>query len=573
MTDPEDQAARVPRRAFLRGAGVLGALVGVAGAAYGIDDLLTPSPHRAAKRRRPAAVHNRSAADLVEIATLPSGTKVPTASWVSEENAHPGTLDWIVTGVQSPRSIEGFASQVSATVGDTVTLFVNTVARSFHVEAYRMGYYQGLGARLVWRSDDYAGTAQPPPAVAPGVHTVSCPWTESATVKIGSDWPPGAYLLKLVGSGGQQQFVPLCIRDDLSHAAFVVQHSVTTWQAYNLWGGFSLYYGAANGIPTFLQTETNGKNFADRARIVSFDRPYCHDWAQGASDFMGNEFPLVYDMERLGLDVTYRTDVDLHQDPLNLLQHQALLSLGHDEYWSLAMREAATTARDSGVNLAFLGANACYRPIRFADSPLGSNRLQICYKSAAEDPLNGVDDSLVTPVTWDSTPTDWAESQLIGAMYQDVGAEADLVVGDPSSWLWSGTALREGQALSKVVVGEYDRYDPAYPSPGNVEILAHSPVANRGPGRFSDVTWYTAPGGGGVLDTGTASWVNRLANSAAIPSGVFHAPVPGVTEPLLRAMENVYSVLGLGPGATRAPSTSNATGESVASVPPASPTA
>ena len=77
----------------------------------------------------------------------------------------------------------------------------------------------------------------------PGIGTVTCPWSPTLTLNITKDWLPGCYLLKLVGDGGEEQFVPLTIRDDTSMASYVLQNSVTTWQAYNLWGSYSLYYG------------------------------------------------------------------------------------------------------------------------------------------------------------------------------------------------------------------------------------------------------------------------------------------------------------------------------------------
>ena len=85
--------------------------------------------------------------------------------------------------------------------------------------------------------------SQAAPVVAPGIGTVTCPWSPTLTLNITKDWLPGCYLLKLVGDGGEEQFVPLTIRDDASTAAYVLQNSVTTWQAYNLWGSYSLYYG------------------------------------------------------------------------------------------------------------------------------------------------------------------------------------------------------------------------------------------------------------------------------------------------------------------------------------------
>ena len=481
------------------------------------------------------------------------GVPLPTSQGIVAENAKPGHL-WWVTSPQAAGDIEGYASQVSAVAGDTVTLFVNTRAASFHVEAYRMGYYGGVGGRLVWQSAEVAGGRQPPPTLMAFTNTIECHWTPSLTVPVDGQWPPGAYLLKLVGATGEQQFVPLCVRDDASRAAFVIQHSVSTWQAYNRWGGYSLYYGNRNGALSYTHNPT-GATFADRSRIVSYDRPYDHDWASGAADFVGNEFPLIYQAEQLGLDVTYWTDVDLHARPELLGSHRALISLGHDEYWSAEMRDGATQAVASGVNLAFLGANACYRQVRFEPSPLGVDRHQVCYKSAAEDPMSRVDPALVT-VNWPQPPVSRPEAQLIGSTYQDIGAHADMVVTDTSSWALAGVDLPIDHRLPGAVQGEFDRYVPQGGGPANLDVIAHSVVPNRG-GNYSDVTWYTAPGGGGVFATGNASWVGQLSDSPLVPPNVVPAAAPGVTAPLLRIMQNVYSVIGSGPASLTHPSQGN----------------
>jgi hypothetical protein len=96
-------------------------------------------------------------------------------------------------------------------VGQTLTLYVSTHAASFHVEAYRMGYYQGLGGRLIWRSAQIPGLVQNPCPVTAGVNMVECSWRPSLHAAITADWVQGQYLLKLVGSGGQQSFVPLTV--------------------------------------------------------------------------------------------------------------------------------------------------------------------------------------------------------------------------------------------------------------------------------------------------------------------------------------------------------------------------
>jgi len=282
-----------------------------------------------------------------------------------------------------------------------------------------------------------------------------------------------------------------------SRAALLVQNAVTTWQAYNLWGGFDLYQGP-------------GGAFSTRSRVVSFDRPYGQA-GQGAGDFLGNEYPLVRLVESLGLDVTYWTDVDLHERPAWLRRHRALVSLGHDEYWSTAMRGGAEVARDRGVNLAFLGANAVFRHIRLAPSPLGADREEINYKpqSARSDPAWRTDPKEVT-TDWREPPLDDPESTLLGDLYECNPVDAAGVVVDPSAWVLAGTGVQPGTRLPGLIGPEYDRVQAGAPRPAGVELLLHSPLRCRGHASLADVTYYTAQSGAGVFDTGTSSWVCQL---------------------------------------------------------------
>jgi hypothetical protein len=499
------------------------------------------------KQRVPAKAKRGTAQQAAVVdKKLASGVTVPTAPWLIAENAKPGTLNWICNHNQPEHALEGFASQVSAVPGDDVAVFVSTTARAVQVQAYRMGYYQGLGGRLIVQTDFVPATVQAAPVVTFGLGTVTCPWSPTLTLNITKDWLPGCYLLKLVGDGGEEQFVPLTIRDDASTASYVLQNSVTTWQAYNLWGSYSLYYGP----------DSKGRGtFADRARAVSFDRPYPQTWASGAADFVGNELPLLFHLESLGLDMTYWTDVDLHTRPQLLMNHRCLFSLGHDEYWSTPMREGASVANAGGVNLAFLGANACYRQIRLQSTSVGSNRLQVCYKDAAEDPMAHQQPALTT-VNWNQAPLNSPESTLIGSMYQSVGAKADMVVTDASSWFYDGCNLSDGHTFPNTILGEYDRYVPSLPGPHNADVLAHSPVP--GQSNWSDITYYTAPGnGGGVLASGSASFVSLLGNTGSIPPNVILPAIPGVTDVVRRAMENVYGRFGLGPATSYGSSSGN----------------
>ena len=180
------------------------------------------------------------------------------------------------------------------------------------------------------------------------------------------------------------------------------------------------------------------------------------------------------------------------------------------------MRQGAAQANANGVNLAFLGANACYRQIRLEPTSVGPNRLQVCYKDAAEDPLAREQPALTT-VNWDQAPVNNPESTLIGSMYQSVGAKADMVVTDASSWFYDGCNLTDGHTLPQ---GDPRRVRPLRarrsPGPRNADVLAHSPVP--GQSNWSDVTYYTAPGnGGGVLASGSASFVSLLSTTGRDP--------------------------------------------------------
>jgi hypothetical protein len=135
------------------------------------------------------------------------------ASWVARENRRPGTAAWRITRRGAPDAIEGWADHVSAARGGRVRLFVSTTAPRFQLRAYRMGWYGGLGARLVWRSAWLPGRRQPRPARTPGTNMLATHWRRSLTIAVGPAWPPGDYLLELVASRGLPAHPPAALRD------------------------------------------------------------------------------------------------------------------------------------------------------------------------------------------------------------------------------------------------------------------------------------------------------------------------------------------------------------------------
>ena len=434
---------------------------------------------------------------------------------IRRENARPGTTDWLIPAGVSTSAIAGFADHVDAAPGDVVHLFVSARSARFSVEAFRMGFYGGAGARLVWRSAEVLSRRQPACRTSLATHMVSCAnWSPSLTVSLTSQFVPGDYLLKLVSATGQG-YVPLTVWDPTSDAAYVIKNDVYTWQAWNLYGGYDFYAGLGSCPPDVYPT-------CNRARVVSFDRPYAY--GDGAGDFLGNEYPLVRLAEQQGLDVTYVTDLTIEQRPGLLLTHRALLSLGHDECWSLHERLALVSAENHGVNVAFFGASPILRHVRLEPSPLGTGRQEVDYRDSSADPLDHHGDPReVTGNTWGSPPASWPANHFVGAVYAgflEPAAPPDaFVVAQGNAWIFHGTGLRTGSVLPGVLRSDFDQFD-VNDHPLSEEVLGHSPISlvhaqslvghSRG-GVYSDMTYYTdGHSDAGVFDSGTNNWIPAL---------------------------------------------------------------
>ncbi|MGO9292912.1 MAG: N,N-dimethylformamidase beta subunit family domain-containing protein [Streptosporangiaceae bacterium] len=412
---------------------------------------------------------------------------------VVAENSLPGDPHWWIRKTGAPDAIIGYAGQASVLPGEPVHLYVSSTSREFRVRAFRIGWYGGDLARKVWESGPVRAHRQRPAALTAATSTVHTDWGVSLTVDT-SDWPDGAYLLRLDAHSGAQRYVPLTVRSAQTAGKVVLKNCVATWQAYNTWGGYDLYKGPDGSYGT-------------RALAVSLDRPYDE---QGAYLFEVYERKLINLAERMGLPLAYLTSMDIAADPHGLDGASALISLGHDEYWSPSERAHVTAARDAGVNLAFLGANAMFRKTRLAPAKLGADRLVICYKTSYEqDPMYGVNNALVTK-DWREPPDPDPESSVIGTLYESYPTVADYVVAEPGAWMLAGTGAHKGTSFAAMVGIEYDRVNPMYPVQRPIQIVAHSPLTCNGVNSYADTAYYTHASGAGVFNTGTMRWVESF---------------------------------------------------------------
>src|SRR5581483_3894666 len=247
-------------------------------------------------------------------------------------------------------------------------------AARYRVEVYRLGWYGGSGGRLVACTPscdgDEAGSAQP--EGTPGADGyLDAGWPVTDSISVPSSWVSGYFLavLRLTTgtSAGTAGWVPFVVRAPASQQSrILVQAAVNTWQAYNRWGGTSLY------------KNLDGDSCKGVCTRISFNRPYDPE----TQNLWQYELPLVHFLEESGYDVSYTTDVDTDRDPAELLRHRLVIVAGHDEYWTKGMRDAFDKARALGTNLAFLGANTGYWQMRYA-----SNRRTIVeYRLAKLDP-------------------------------------------------------------------------------------------------------------------------------------------------------------------------------------------
>jgi hypothetical protein len=523
-----------------------------AGVITGVALHVSSTPHAASPAPAASRVITRASASASPGPATFSGPDGVQARWVIQENDKPGTTAWEIHGSHS--GITGFASQVYVAAGQRVTLYVSTSGPSFRAQAFRMGFYHGKGAHLVWTSPAMTGQNQPRCPVKAGLNMVACDnWRPSLTFTVTQAFVQGDYLIKLAGPGNRQSYVPLTVWNPASTATYVIKNDVFTWQAWNFYGGYDYYQGLGS-CPLVSYPICN------RARIVSYDRPYAAE--NGSGNFLGLEYPLVNWAEQHGLDVTYATDLTVQEHPGYLLRHKVLLSLGHDECWSLAERQAAVAADKRGINIVFFAASPVLRHVRTQASPLGQDRELVDYRDSAADPLDGKGDPLqVTGNEWSNPPSSWPEYGFVGDTYAgflEPGLHVGFRVADASAWVFDGTGLHNGQVVPGVVASDVDKFDEIYGQPADDQIFGHSPIpAHLGQTSigafFSDMTYYTnAATGAGVLDTGTNNWIPALdGRSGCHPGGICEATM------VQRITGNIFKLFGQGPAARLQPSVAN----------------
>jgi Domain of unknown function (DUF4082)/Fibronectin type III domain/Bacterial Ig domain len=492
----------------------------------------------------------------------------PVVNPVACENTLPGdpASDWQVNGA-GDQTIQGFATAMSVNAGGTVSFKISTPAASYHIDILRLGYYQGNGARKV--VSGLRPTAALPQA-QPACRNDTTPtglidcgnWGVSASWSVPSTAVSGLYLAHLVRDDtGGSSLVPFVVRNDASHSDLVVQTSDETWEAYNSYGGNSLYSCTVNCPPGSPQAYKG-------AAKVSYNRPFNSGQNdQGDSWFMSTEYPMIRFLEANGYDVSYMSGLDVATRGSLLLNHKAFLSVGHDEYWSGDQRANVEAARAAGVSLAFFSGNEVFWKTRWEASIDGSGtagRTLVTYKEthydAAVDPQD--------PSTWTgawadprfSPPADGGRPQngLTGQLFDVNAGTTDIKVPAQYSKLrfWRNTAVASLAPGQTATLGaglgtlgyEWDvDADNGFRPAGLMDMSSTTATADAFVDYGSNtatrsvthhLTLYRAPSGALVFGAGTVQWAWGLDN----------ATTSGATDrSMQQATVNVFADMGAQP--------------------------
>jgi len=380
----------------------------------------------------------------------------PVTNEVACENTKPGQSEnvWGIDDTDGEETLQGYATSMSVNRGSPISFKIDTTAPGYTIDIYRIGYYGGAGARRVVTGLSHtAPLDQPACATDSSTGLIDCAnWSVSGTWNVPSTAVAGLYIAHLQRTdNGNGSHIPFVVRNDASTADVVVQTSDATWQAYNNYGGNSMYMcnvACPAGDPDGYRA----------AYAVSYNRPFTT--TSEPSWWRSAEYPLIRFLEANGFDLAYTTNVDVHRRGDLLSNHNVFISSGHDEYWSGSQRANVEAARDAGLNLIFFSGNEVFWRTRWANG----DRTLVSYKDTHFQ-------QRADPVEWTGTwrdprfaapPESEPENALTGTSFLVNAGSAAITV--PSAYkslrLWRNTSIANlGAGQSAVLAPESLGYE------------------------------------------------------------------------------------------------------------------
>ena len=449
---------------------------------------------------------------------------VPTtgaAPSIAQENRSSGTTAWRMPGPgyeiggQSAGAISGYVSSQAVAPGGSESIYVSAPgARTITIRVYRMGWYGGKGGRLMLVSRRLSARSQPPCTHRDTTGLTECRWHASLTFPIPSALTSGVYIAALRSSTGAHSDCLFVVRP-AAIPPLLVQIPTSTYEAYNQWGGDSLYPGGK-------QVTVTGTG---QGVEVSYDRPYAS--ITGAGQFFVRDVAMVRFLERYGYQVGYTTSESVATEGRQLQGARALIDSGHSEYWSTGQRASFARALAHGTNLIFISSDTMAWTVRYGAASAASSQAGepghrvISYKQySSADPDSGHPTGLNAS----------GGAALMGSAYNGCITPRIAVAGPPvyryftwspapalqPSWLFSGTGVTSSTRIPGIVGYEFDQRTAESP-PGTILVgsgASSSCGSESEPsptkGNLAESTLYTAPSGAFVFATGTLGWLYGL---------------------------------------------------------------
>jgi hypothetical protein len=431
---------------------------------------------------------------------------------------------WQIFGA-GEEDLQGYATQMSVNKGQTINFKIKAANSNFHIDIYRLGYYGGNGARLVANLGGPTGpVTQQACQTFSDTGLIDCGnWSVSASWAVPSTAVSGVYIAHLVNNSNpnDESHITFVVRDDSSHSDILVMTDDETWEAYNTYGGNSLYQCTDPNCPP------GNPSTYKAAYAVSYNRPFhtAEDDSGRSWIFSGAEDSMIRFLERNGYDVSYVSGVDVANNPSVLQNHKILLTNGHDEYWSASQRANVEAARDAGMNMAFFTGNEVFWKTRFAPSQAGTttaNRTLISYKDTHFT-------SQQDPVTWTGTWRDprfttpavnKPENALTGQSFVVNSGTSRITV--PAAYkslrLWRNTSAGALTLAPQTLGYEWDvdadngyrpagEFDLSSTTVSGLELFTdYGSTTQTGGTATHNLTMYKAPSGALVFGAGTVQW-------------------------------------------------------------------
>ena len=454
---------------------------------------------------------------------------------IAAENRHRGTTAWRLPGPAPDvgglayGSVAGYVAQPAVLPNEIEAIYVSAPgARQVRIGIFRIGWYGGRGGRLVLASARLRVVRQPPCKHRFETGLTECRWHPTLRFRIPSALPSGVYVAKIIARRGASDcmFVVRSRRP----LPLLAQIPTSTYEAYNAWGGDSLYPGGADRV---------GLTGTTQGIMVSYDRPY--DSVTGAGQFFARDVAVVRFLERYGYPVSYTTSESVDEDPGQLGGHKALIDFGHSEYWSARQEEGFARALRAGTSLLFLGSDTLAWRVRYARaSSVSSEAGRPDHAIVAYKQLAPADPDLAEPTgvfpDRGATLTGSAYAGCITPRLRSPGPPQYLyypwraVATLRPSWLFAGTRITAATLIPGIVGYELDQRTPY--TPPNVQLVGYGIarcMALREPGEpyaglgvdVAESTLYAAPSGAIVFNTGTLGWELGL---EPVPSASPDAP-------------------------------------------------